>query len=161
MKYLILKRAASKPSVRNHCRPLPKARLCPVAASSYLLCSEGQPVFDLSDLHKMMLFQEVEQSNKLPTNVQRCVSSYRGLMRILRATSRLRPRMESQQQNDLLGGLDYLGHPTFYDWSPSGRDVQLSTAQRAEVAALDEETSARTTASCYVEKRRSIHLRDD
>jgi hypothetical protein len=96
MKYLILKLAASKPSVRNHCRPLPQASPCTVAASSYLLRLEGQPVFDLSDWRKCCYSKKVEQSNKLPTNVQRCVSSHRGLIRILRATSRPRPRMELQ-----------------------------------------------------------------
>ena len=112
MQYLILKRAASNPSGRNHCRHLPQASLRAAGASSYLLRLEGRQ----SSIYQTCVndaIQEVEQSNKLPTSVQRCVSSHRGLTRILRATSRLRPWMELQQQNDLLGGLDYLDHPTY------------------------------------------------
>jgi hypothetical protein len=106
--------------------------------------------------------QEVEQSNKLATSVQRCVSSHRGLTRNLRATSRLRPVDGVAVTKRLARRFRLSGSPVVsVICRRRATTLQLGRAQRAEGAGLDEEAGARTPASCHVAKRRSIHLRDD
>jgi hypothetical protein len=158
MKYLIPKRTASSPSGRNHCWRAPPASLCTAAASSYLL----RPIKSGSQTCVNDAIQRSGASNKLPAGVERCVSSHRGLTRIPRATSRLRPWMGVAVTKRLARRFRLSGSP----------DVSMICRRRATTCdsvqlgvpkslASMRKPARRTTASCCVEKRRSIHLRND